>query len=68
MPEHTADIDALTPDSGRRVGDPCEAIEAVFVYGPVTCMKTSVAVVVDATWGTTHVACAEHSTRVIPPG
>ena len=48
-------------DSGRVVGDPCEAIEAIFVYGPQTCMKRSVAVAVDPTWGTSHVVCAEHA-------
>lgn len=58
--------DVLT-DSGRKIGDPCEAIEAVFKYGPVTCMAPSVAIVTDAEWGTTHVACADHAGRVTSP-
>jgi hypothetical protein len=49
-----------TTDSGFQIGDPCEAIEAYFVYGPSRCMKRSVAFAVDAEWGTTHVVCAEH--------
>lgn len=57
--------DEVLTDSGHRIGDPCEAIIAEFVYGPMTCMKTSVAIATDATWGTTHVACFEHAARSI---
>lgn len=56
----TIESGALT-DSGRVIGDPCEAIVAVFVFGPETCMKRSVRVAIDATWGTTHVVCDEHA-------
>lgn len=38
----------------------CEAIEAVFVYGPQRCMKPAVGEAIDATWGTIHPVCAEH--------
>lgn len=64
--EHTAESDAPT-DSGHKVGDPCQAIVAQFVSSPQTCMKTSVTVGIDPTWGTTHVACAEHGPRVTLP-
>ena len=38
----------------------CEAIEAMFSYGPVLCMKPAVGEAIDATWGTVHAVCEEH--------
>lgn len=38
----------------------CEAIEAVFSYGPQRCMKPAVGHDIDAKWGTIHPVCEEH--------
>lgn len=64
--ELAAEQDAVT-ESGRRIGDPCEAIEGVFAFGPSFCMKASVAVAVDPDWGTRHVVCGEHTPPFFPP-
>ncbi len=47
-------------DNGYVIGDPCEAVVGEFVWGPLRCRQTSVAIAIDGTWGTTHVVCAEH--------
>ena len=50
----------MTTDSGRVLGDPCEAIVAMFVHGPEVCGRRSTQYATDPLWGTTHVACDEH--------
>lgn len=48
------------PESKAESDQTCEAIEAVFSYGPVRCMRRAVGEAIDATWGTIHPVCAEH--------
>lgn len=56
-------------ESGAVIGDQCEAVAAMFVFGPVQCRNDSVAFVLNTYEGTTHVVCAEHipATTPTPP-
>lgn len=56
MSEHSTEKDAT-----------CEAIEAVFVWGPQRCMARATGTAVDPTWGTEHAVCAEHLASSTPP-